>query len=298
MPKRCLTPDAPTTVVSDKRRGEFSWRDATVSIQQMQALKRQASWSQDEAKISVNADVPIGVITLSDTHIGSWAADYEAFRRITDEILAIPTLYIALLGDVVEMAINMRSVLEVTNSVLDPEQQHLFVESWLEEMAPRILFSTWDNHTVMREEKGAGHSHYAYMMKRRVIWHSGIGHPDVQVGAETYKLCASHRFRGRSIYNPCHGAQQYLQREAPTRDIAMAGDSHVPGLLKFVHGGEVKLAVNSGSLHSDSGYAKRHFSLHSYPIFPVIQLHPHHHQFDAFWSVEEWQRAARRGVRG
>lgn len=218
--------------LSDKKIGDFNWREATTVINQMIDLKDRSSFSQDTAHIQIETDKPVCILALSDTHIGSWASDHTLFETITDEILNTENLFVALLGDFEQMAIKAsQGVLALSDNVLPPELQHRFIESWLEEVEHKILFSTWDNHAVMREEAGSGFSQYANLMKRRVVWHSGIGHPNVTVGSETYRLAVSHRFRLRTHLNPVHGGMQYIRHEAPDREISIAGDSHVPGIM-------------------------------------------------------------------
>lgn len=273
---------------SDKHVGDFNWRDANRVVRQLIDLKSSASYSQDQATVKIATDQPVCVVGICDTHIGSWGTDYELFERVTDELLAHDNLYVALLGDLQQMAIKLRGVLEVSDNALTPELQHRYIESWLAEVGHKILFSTWDNHAVEREEAGSGFSMYAELMKRRVVWHNGIGHPDIRVGDQTYKFAVSHRFKGRSQNNPCHGAMQYLVREGHDREIAMAGDSHVPGLLHFTHGPMAKLAVNGGSLQTNSGYGKRYFSLTTHPVFPAVVLWPDEHRFEGVWSVGSW----------
>jgi hypothetical protein len=120
----------------------------------------------------------------------------------------------------------------------------------------------------------------------------------LRVNGIDYQIAASHHFRGRSIYSPVHGCQRYLVMEGIDRDIAIAGDSHVPGVLKFTHGRETKLAVNCGSAQIWSGYANRYFSLFTHPTFPVVTLDHEQKDFNAFWSVRSWLRATGRDVGG
>ena len=275
--------------LSDKKVGDFHWRDANQVIQAMIELKENASYSQDRADISIQSDRPIAVLALSDTHIGSWASDHGLFERITDEIISTPGLYVALLGDLEQMAIKAsQGVLAVSDNLLPPELQHRYIESWLAEIEHRVLFSTWDNHAVMREEAGSGYSRYADIMKRKVVYHNGIGHPNITVGTETYKFAVSHRFRLRTHLNPVHGGMQYIRLEAPDREISMAGDSHVPGYAYWTLGDSEKLSVNSGSLQLNSGYGKRFFSLTTHPIMPVVVLYPNRHKFVPLPSVSDW----------
>jgi hypothetical protein len=124
--------------------------------------------------------------------------------------------------------------------------------------------------------------------KRRVVYHNGIGHVDIQVGNQTYKFAVTHAFKGgRTDANPVNGQMKYL-RFNPDRDIAMAGDSHVPAASKYVEGGSIRAVLNGGTAQTNSGYTKRFFSLKTFPIWPCIELDPHEHRFTPFFSVGEW----------
>lgn len=276
----------------DKVVGSFHWREATKVIQGMQDLASNAKSSQDTATIVIDTDDPIFCLFLSDTHLGDWATDYDLFMRITDEIIETPNMYVGLLGDMANMAINMRSVGEVTSgNLLPPELQKQFFESWLVDVAPKIMFATWDNHAVMREEKGTGISVFRSIQEKHVVYHNGIGHPDIRVGDATYKFAVSHRFRGSSIENPCHAPMRYLRREGHDRELAAMGDYHVPGISVFNHGPTRKVAINTGSIQTKSTYARRHFSLTTSPVMPGVLLHPDCHRMTPFWSVDEWLSA-------
>jgi hypothetical protein len=80
--------------------------------------------------------------------------------------------------------------------------------------------------------------------------------------------------------------------EAPDREIATQGDAHKPAVSLYVEGGQKRIAICTGTLHVNSGYAKRHFTLKTWPIYPCIELYPDQHLAIPFWSVAEW-RAAR-----
>lgn len=284
-------PGAPLPTEWDKKAGEFDWREANRLIAAGQDLRHRASASQTEARIAIDADRPVSVLCLGDTHIGAWSADHDLLERITDELLSIPDLYVILLGDAVNNAIKLRGVAEVKDDFLPPDLQAEYLASWLREIAPRVLFAVWGNHEARAEEQ-AGANPFAALFKQATVYFSGIGHADVTVGGETYRIAASHHFQGRSIYNPAHGPQRYLVMQGHDREIAVAGDSHVPGVLAFVHGATRKLAINTGSSQTESAYARRFFSLTTHPVFPVLVLDPHRHDFHAYWSLGQYLRRA------
>lgn len=275
-------------VIETKRVGSFNWREANKVIAAVQELSRNGSNQQDYATVRIDVDRPIAVVALSDTHIGDYATDHQLLQDVTDEILSTPDLYVLLLGDLAQMAIKLRSVGEVSSNLLRPDVQLQYVESWIEELSPRILAATWDNHAVEREEVASGISSFASLLSKRFVYFNGIGHLDVEVGSQVYKLAVSHRFLGRSMLNPNHAPVRYLRMEGHDREIAIMGDYHVPGIQKFTHGATPKVAMNVGSFQTNSGYAKRFFSLSTHPHMPVLVLHPDRHLFTPFESLDEY----------
>lgn len=276
------------SVLHRKKLGFLDWRETVQAMQRMQDLKAGNSETQQTTDIYIDSDVPIVVMALGDTHLGSWSTDYDAFMRVTEEILSIPELYVVLLGDMAHMAIKLRSVEETSDNLLPPDMQLALLREWIAELAPQVLACVWGNHEVEREEAQAGGSRFADLYKRTAVYFGGIGHADVTVGSQSYRIAVSHKFPGRSEANPVYGPQKYLLQEGTDRDIAMAGDSHRPGMLKFTHGPNVKLAVNCGSTQTMSGYARRYFSLKTHPVFPVFTLNPERKLFTPYWSVEEY----------
>jgi len=274
-------------VVTDKKVGTFNWREAVEHVQKGQSLFGRAKSSQDKGVFTIKTDEPIYVMALGDAHFGSFGTDYEVLKQITDEILNTPNLYVILLGDLAQMSIKLRNVLEVSDNALPPKYQMMLLDSWLDEIKHKVICSTWDNHSVMREEAVTGYSKYAEIFERHVMYFSGIGHLDLGVGEQVYKIAVAHFYRGYSIENPCHGGMRYMRRMAQDREIAMAGDSHNPGMIKYVDGDRTRCVLNSGTAQTNSGYAKRFFSLHTSSAFPVLKLDPKEHIFTPFWTLEE-----------
>jgi chemotaxis signal transduction protein len=277
-----------TTIHTDKAEmGAFNWRDAITPLKDLKNLFDKHKGAQTEAMWTIDTKDPICVIVVGDTHMGSWATDYDQLIAMTEDIITIPNLYVILVGDLLQMSIKLRGVLEVSDNALPPYWQIKFLESWLEEIKHKVIASTWDNHSVMREEAQVGFSTYSEIFKRHTIYHEGIGHVDIGVGKEIYKLAAAHFFRGRTMLNPVHGQMRYMRFEANDREICIAGDSHVYGLIQYTEGGIHRTAINCGSLQN-SGYGKRFFSIRHQPEFPCFTLDPNEHSVTVYKSVKQW----------
>lgn len=272
------------------------WREAGYVVERMQEFRDRIDPALATTDIAIPTDGrPVGIIFVGDAHLGSWSTDHAVVERVVDEILNTPGLHVGLVGDMAQMAIRLRSVDEVADNALPADIQLHALASLVEEIAPKLVLSTWDNHAVVREEQLAGRSVYADIMKTACPYFDGIGHPDLIVGDQRYKLAVSHKFRGRSTMNPCAGPMRYLKEEGFEREIAVAGDSHRPGIMSFWHGPTKKLAVNSGTAQVYSRYAQRYYSLYSHAIFPVVEFDPEEHRFVAYDDVPTWVRSTGRG---
>jgi hypothetical protein len=287
MPPDDSVPSPP--VKSNKKAGETDWREWVPAMKQMQVLKKKGSYSQDHAVIELGDGTrPIAIAGFSDQHLGAWSTDYDSLIQFTDEFLSIPDLYLGLIGDYEHMAIKLRNVLEVSDNLLPPEQQGDFFESWFGEIWHKVAWASWENHSIEREERQSGRSLAKRILNRKVVYFNGIGHVDIKVGDQIYKGAVSHKFRGRSIENPCHAQMRYMRREGTDREFCMQGDTHLPGMIKYTDGDKTRVAINTGSIQTGSGYAKRYFSLTTHPVYPVIVFRHDRHEMVPFWSVKEW----------
>lgn len=266
---------------------ELNWRDVIAPINALQGIMKDAKKDANEFTITVQATEPICVVVLADLHAMSWGTDHDAFEKITDELINTPNLYAILGGDLLQMAIKLRGVAEVTDNVLPPKWQMKFLDSWLKEVHHKVLFSIWDNHSVMREESGTGFSMYAHIFEQKVNYSNGITHADIIVGDQTYRIAAAHFWRGNSMYNALHGHMRYSKWNGHDRDIIIGAHTHQPAVAYWTESNMLKLGINSGSLQN-SGYEKRFYSIHNHPVFPCFTLDPRRKSFQAYWSVENW----------
>lgn len=279
-------------VNANKKTSEIHWRDLSNYMKHKQDVNRKASYTQDFANIHVKTDKPICLLNLCDLHFGANGVDYEILEKMTDEIINTEGLYVVLTGDILETAIVMRNVKEMVNQ-LEPELQIAFLSSWLDDIKDKVLWATWDNHTAAREEKLTGFSVYKRIIgsDKQIIYQNGIGYVDLKVGEMTYKFVTSHKFNGRSMLNALHGQQRHMRFEALDREIAMSGDSHKVGFAWYYDGDRERLAINGGTLHVNSGYAKRYFSLFTIPDFPCVVLYPNEKLFIPFKNLKAWKRS-------
>jgi hypothetical protein len=293
------TPLAPTATAPEAPEADAvlvgGWRGLGRALEQTKlAMADVLPPHEDERTIvvKVTSDRPKPLLVISDCHLGSWFVDYRLMERITDEILSVPDLGLLVVGDQTQMAIKLRGVAEVSENAVPPKYQMAFLRSWVRELRDRIILSTWDNHASEREDLATGISAYeGVFVDEGIPFFPHIGHPDLVVGQQTYRTAVSHRFRGTA--NNCAGMRNYVRREYPECELIVQGDSHIPEIAQWIEGGRKKVAVNSGTIQSGL-FSRRHFSLRTAAVFPVVTLDPVERIVTPYWSLAEYLRASGR----
>ena len=272
------------------------WKDAVDYVKTSQEFKGKTSNSDEHIELSFKRDSPMYIMVWGDQQIGDFGTDMDLFLEATDLLLNNDDLYVILAGDILQMAILRRSIAELlSGSALNPKQQIHFLDSWLKEIKHKVICSTWCNHAVMREEKAIGWSPVAETMAKHTAYFNGIGHIDLSINDITYKLAVSHRFKGKSYINKNHGPTRYYREYANDREIVAQGDYHDPGVQTQTYGGIDRLTAVCGSIQTKSGYAKRHFTLKTYPYIPVIALDSEQHLFEGFKNMNSYMRFCKGG---
>jgi hypothetical protein len=282
------------SVLSNKKVSELNWREWNDHAIKTQELYAKAKSSQTFADITLgDGKNPVCILPWSDLHWGARGTNYRIFRKSTEEIVETPGLYIALVGDLVEFAIKLRSVAEICAQIYGPDKQVQFLESWIDEIKHKLILATWDNHPISREEGQAGVSTVKRILSERTIMFDGIGEAKITVGKQTYNTVWSHKFRGSSYLNPAHAGQRHMRFQSQHSEIAVMGDIHTPCYSVYWDGPIRRLSMVAGTLNTESAYAQRYFSIYTQPVYPVVELNHEIHEFTPFTSLGEWKR--RRG---
>ena len=286
--RNMASPPVAPVIHHDKKKADFHWREWADHAQTTQELYRRASQSQKFATVEIPAKRPIVVLPFSDQHIGGRGVDYAEFVRLTDFIIDTPNLYVILHGDEAEFAIKLRSVAEVCAQIFEPTKQNQFIDQWFDEIKHKVICATWCNHVQEREEKQSGVSSKKLAFAPKTVYFDGIGHLDLRVGSELYKIAVSHKFRGYSYQNPCHAGMRYMRFEGSDREIAIMGDIHQPSFIVYADGNMDRLSLVSGTLNVRSSYAERYFSLFTRSNYPVIEFRHDRHEWTPLQSIDRW----------
>lgn len=274
-------------VSSDKKEGIFDWREWCPVLKQRQDLHEKASWSQSSASISIETKYRYLVIKpLSDLHLGDIGVDYERFVDFTNSLLEIPYLYATLHGDETDNFVSFKNQLPVVTQLLSPEEQDEFLESWMNEISPRVLFSTWGNHAEF-SERSAARNPVKHILNRNTVYFNGIGYCSVKVNGIEYRFVTTHTTRYGSSFNKTHGLKQMMRKDAPDADIYLAGHTHDPAYEWSYERGAFRLFMVMGTLKIHDSYSQRYFSYFTAREDGAIVLDSHEKRIIPFPSLRD-----------
>lgn len=271
---------------TDKKKGSTNWRDYTKLAKEKRRLHKESSWTQTRANISIKTKKEWIVIQpLSDTHIGSYATDYDKFEEYTEFLKKNPYLYTCLIGDMTDHFVNFRNVAAMHGQVLSPQEQADVMESWIAEIEDKILFATWCNHSEM-EEKVSGFNTIKRILERKSVYFNGIGHCTLMVNDIPYEIVATHKTRYFSSFNLTHGLLQLARKDVQGADVYIGGDKHEPSLTQAPVGGKITTFMQLGTLKTDDTFSKRYFSFYTNPEMPCFALNTKTKQIIPFIYLE------------
>lgn len=277
----------PKLCIHDKKEPVFQWRDWSKHLKEGQELHELSSYSQDVCNIQINTNNKYIVYQpLSDIHIGSIGCNYGALEDFTNEILTRKDLYLSTHGDHIDGFFKFKNMLAVHQMQLSPEEQIRFVESWVEEIKHKFLFSTWGNHEEM-EEKNTGMNSIKRILGKRLVYFNGIGVAKIKVNDIEYTIAATHKTRFNSSFNKTHGLKQLARKDIPDADIYLSGHTHDPSFEYSFERGLWQLFVVLGSLKGNDGFGKRYFSYHSTQQMTAIVLNSETKEIIPFLTLEQ-----------
>ncbi len=274
-------------VYENREVAQFELKDFFDKYKSDQAFNSRLNYKQRVLDVKIKTDRPIIIQFLADMQFGGAKIDIELFERYTDYIINTPDLYLVLLGDELDSFFSgFYSALPVHTQIFSPEQQYMFFEKWLEAIEHKLLFSTWDNHSDMRYEKHLGWSPAAALRAKFAPYFDGHAQVNLKVGKTSYKICASHFFKGKSKYNPLHGVMSFAREQVQDADIYVQADQHQCFTGHGSLAGRDRIYLMTGTLQNGDDYTNRFFTPFSQTEMPSIVLHPDRREMSVHRTME------------
>lgn len=188
-------------------------------------------------RFDFNTKQPVAVIFPSCMHLGGRWTAYREFRQLFDRILDMPGIYWASLGDDIEGFLpQFRNARAKVEQLLGIDEQLIVLEHVLDKLYDKnkLLFGVEGQHSGEWMNAKYGYNPIKRMyLERGVPYFDGKGYAEFIVGAQTYNVAFSHKFKGNSIYNPSHPQARATRWDFPNADVVVMGDKHFPSVQQF-----------------------------------------------------------------
>jgi len=254
----------------DKKKGNFDYDKWIDHLEETKKLKNEYSNCQNKCNINIKTDFDKIIIQpLSDLHIGCLTTDYRALRKFTDLILKYDNLYTCFIGDLVENIVDFKNKLTLHNQILNPKEQELFIESWIEKIKHKVLFSSWGNHEDF-ESRLTGRNSIQKIVEKNIVYFDRIGIANININDVNYQIIVNHRAKGSTINNRLNGLKKIARYDLPNGDIYIGGHLHHPAIEYNFERGKFQSFVLLSSLKQNDIYAQKNFSYNYSNIMPCL----------------------------
>lgn len=290
--------EAAVKFVDVKEGEDINWREFVDLAKTNQDFEERLSPRQKFATITIETEVPIGIMFTSDWHLGERYTDHDQWARDIEFLLEAPNLYMVDLGDDRQNMRSFKVLARILSQVLSPKQQALMMRSVVEELcrSQKLLAKVAGNHDREFDERIFGEALQKYLYGYMTApFFNNRGLLKLTVGSTFYTIMLFHKSRFKSFLRRTHGAMREHQLSVPA-DIVAGGHDHAPGLEHLYHytlakeaglgfGGET-LLIKTGT-YSDGTYGWKYFHSGGFSQNYTVVLYPHQHKMVAFTNPED-----------
>lgn len=244
------------------------------------------------ARMEITAEKPIGLVFLSDVHIGGRGTDHARLRRDIETIANTDGLYVYWGGDSMDNFILGGKMMAASREqIAQPDIQWVLFEYILKKIAHKIVAIGTGNHEAWSEAIAGidGVSQLADKLNLVYTKHGGV--LDLQVGRESYRIMRRHRFPYESNLNLTHAIKRMYDMGPVSFDVGVLEDRHQPALESFTRhpwdrGGRDIVALRPGTYKINDAYAASQGYYHGMIANPVLIFHPNTWRIDTFKHME------------
>lgn len=209
---------------------KVSLHDQIAELKRLQSKRNEKSYSQDNAKITIDSNKPIGIVLTSDWHIGSEGTDYETWERHMELIKNEPFAFMACLSNTIDNYIWPGGMF---SELVDTSEQQEIIKQFAHDYKNKIIAIVGSRcHEGWTSDKVGLNPNE--IMFREVIddgtpWLSKGGVVEVVLNGITYSFGLVHKARFHSALNPTNANKRMMDLRWPV-DISAIAHHHVANI--------------------------------------------------------------------
>ena len=254
-------------------------------LKQLERSMDKLDRKQTKAEITINDDKPIGIAFWGDWHLGSRGLDYEQFDKDRETIKSTDGLYFIGMGDYKDN--NSAYVTKSSNeNSISQSMQDLLVCKMMEEVKEKVIALIRGCHDDW--DKKLGDKDFTEELCRITdsinLWHGGK--VTINLGDETYKVFARHKYKNESSLNTTN-AQRNMLNDSGAVDVAALGHKHFPDMQMLDRMGQKVIYIRSGSYKKYDEFGQKLAGYEGKKSVPLVVIFPNEHKVVPFQELED-----------
>lgn len=254
-------------------------------LKQLEISMDKLDRKQTKAEITINDDKPIGIAFWGDWHLGSRGLDYGQFDKDRETIKATDGLYFIGMGDYKDN--NSAYVTKSSNeNSISQSMQDLLVCKMMEEVKEKVIALIRGCHDDW--DKKLGDKDFTEELCRITdsinLWHGGK--VTINLGDETYKIFARHKYKNESSLNTTN-AQRNMLNDSGAVDVAALGHKHFPDMQMLDRMGQKVIYIRSGSYKKYDEFGQKLAGYEGKKSVPLVVIFPNEHKVVPFQELED-----------
>jgi hypothetical protein len=283
-------PPDPINVILPELPPEPTEEEIWSAYDAMYSVQRQYDDSKalSEASITIETDRPVGIVFMSDFHLGNKGVDTKALREDVELIRSCDRLRVYVGGDGVDnFIIPALNHAHRDASLVTIDMQFLLFKSIISRLLPNLLAVGTGNHDAWTKRM-AGIDSLLYALRDVPVLHTGEeAYLNLTVGQQTYTIFRKHRPAASSrVYQGAGVLYQFRFGDRPF-DVGVTEHLHVPHISTFFGHGQMRYALCTGTYKVEDDYAKEFGYRHGGVGTPVVVFSPHRRAIIPFMSIPD-----------
>ena len=254
-------------------------------LKQLERSMDKLDRKQTKAEITINDDKPIAIAHWGDWHLGSRGLDYEQFDKDRELIKSTEGLYFIGMGDYKDN--NSSYVTRSSNeNSISQGMQDLLVNKMMEEVKGKCIALIRGCHDDW-DKKLSDKDFIEELCKTTDsinLWHGGM--LTVNIGYETYKIAARHKYKNESSLNTTNAQRNMMNDFGPVDVVALA-HKHFPDLQILDRMGGKVVYIRSGSYKKYDEFGQKIGGYEGKKSVPIEVIFPKEHKVVPFQELED-----------
>lgn len=266
-----------TTNVDTTVKVEASSPDTSPEELLNQIIEKQAKegiFTNNKPPIVIKTNKPVGIIAISDLHLGSAGVNYQYLKEVIELVHDTPNLFVAIGGDLIDNFIIQKLNIATEQREVKVEIQYKFISYLLDKLYGRVLWMIRGNHEAWTERYAFVDQMAKFAAWKNIPYYKDGGIVKLDINGIRYRIHHRHKFWGMSKLNRHNAGKRMYDFGQEPYDIGILEHFHEGSIESFHRHDAKRISINSATFKEKDPYAESLGYYHTGVEIPVAIMYP------------------------